>query len=383
MVYYRREVSVRKMRVSARRVSSSRLLRPAGTRRHYGEWAGEDNAAGPATVSGRAGSTVFSEYADEYDVHRPTYPAEMWDVVDAACAQATQRTQPDLRVYSDAETYRPVTEESPRTWPNDSDGAAAVAAPFGTALDIAAGTGRGALELARRGRFQEVIATDLDHGMLAQAQASARARELHVGTLHAPAEELTGVHDGTVDLCVSLQAFHWFDAENALREFRRVLDPERGVLLLAWNDRDTTVPWIQEMEALLEECNPLYNRRLKQTEHVTSDGKIFWPMFVPVEEGSGEDAKDLEEWGGSAREVSCLQFTNPTRGMTSDGLVAQMRTMSYVRNALDDTQLTSFESRLRKIVADYHGDAPFDMPWTTKAYLLKPHWESPFPPDIL
>ena len=368
----------RRMRLFARVPRAGR--RCGGSARRYGEWAAGEAAAGPATSSGRAGSTVFAEYADEYDVYRPTYPARMWDDVELACARARLRTQPDLRTYSSADVYRPSDSEASSA---SSLGSELSRGALGRAMDVAAGTGRGALELAQRGRFRDVIATDLDHGMLAQAEASARARSLSIDTLHAPAEDLTGTEDGSIDLCVSLQAFHWFDAEPALREFRRVLNPDSGVLLLAWNDRDTTVPWIQDLETLLEEFNPLYNRQLKQTEHVTKEGTIFWPLFVPAD---GEQAL-AGEWGHGSeqeqRKVPCLEYANPTPGMTIDGLVAQLRTMSYVRNALSDTQLAQFEGRLCELVGDHHGDQAFVMPWTTKAYLLQPHWESPFPPHIL
>ena len=104
------------------------------------------------------------------------------------------------------------------------------------------------------------------------------------------------------------------------------------------------------LETLLEEFNPLYNRQLKQTEHVTKEGTIFWPLFVPAD---GEQAL-AGEWGHGSeqeqRKVPCLEYANPTPGMTIDGLVAQLRTMSVtdpvtVRNGSEANHQKRFFDR--------------------------------------
>jgi SAM-dependent methyltransferase len=48
--------------------------------------------------------------------------------------------------------------------------------------------------------------------------------------------EATGMPDCSVDLVVAGQAFHWFDAARARREFRRILRPP-GWTVLLWNRR--------------------------------------------------------------------------------------------------------------------------------------------------
>lgn len=54
--------------------------------------------------------------------------------------------------------------------------------------------------------------------------------------------EATGLDAGSVDLVTVAQAFHWFDAEAALREFERITRPG-GRLALLWNVRDDTTPF--------------------------------------------------------------------------------------------------------------------------------------------
>ena len=48
--------------------------------------------------------------------------------------------------------------------------------------------------------------------------------------------ESTGLEDKFIDLIIAGQAFHWFDVEEAKREFRRILKPNGNVALI-WNKR--------------------------------------------------------------------------------------------------------------------------------------------------
>ncbi len=63
--------------------------------------------------------------------------------------------------------------------------------------------------------------------------------------------EATTLPDASVDLVTAGQAFHWFDPDQARREFMRILKPGGAVALL-WNDRriDTTA-FLQAYEAVL------------------------------------------------------------------------------------------------------------------------------------
>ena len=56
--------------------------------------------------------------------------------------------------------------------------------------------------------------------------------------------------DASVDAVFVAQAFHWFDAPEALLEIRRVLRPDGG-LGLVWNERDESVPWVRELSSAM------------------------------------------------------------------------------------------------------------------------------------
>ena len=63
--------------------------------------------------------------------------------------------------------------------------------------------------------------------------------------------ENTTLSDGSVDLVVTAQAFHWFDPEKARAEFKRILK-ENGFVALIWNERQlNTTPSLAEYEQFL------------------------------------------------------------------------------------------------------------------------------------
>lgn len=67
--------------------------------------------------------------------------------------------------------------------------------------------------------------------------------------------ENTNLDDNLVDLVVSAQAFHWFDAQKAKSEFKRILkDPKQCALI--WNQRDLDDPFFAKYEEILFKfCN--------------------------------------------------------------------------------------------------------------------------------
>jgi SAM-dependent methyltransferase len=69
-------------------------------------------------------------------------------------------------------------------------------------------------------------------------------------SLNATAEDTT-LKDSSIDLIIAGQAFHWFDVEKTKIEFKRILKPERNVVLI-WNKRKRgDSPFQEEYENLL------------------------------------------------------------------------------------------------------------------------------------
>jgi SAM-dependent methyltransferase len=79
-----------------------------------------------------------------------------------------------------------------------------------------------------------VIGVEPNDAMRARAEAEPGAAAIRYvkGTA-----EATGLPDRCATAVLAAQAFHWFDAPAALREFHRVLRPGDWVALM-WNERD-------------------------------------------------------------------------------------------------------------------------------------------------
>jgi SAM-dependent methyltransferase len=132
----------------------------------------------------------FDRSAEAYEATRPSYPADVLDLVPVAAAA--------------------------------------------TVLDLGAGTGKLTRLLVRR--YAQVIAVEPLDGMraiLARVVPDARA-------LPGRAEEIP-LPDAAVDAVFAAQAFHWFAHDEAVAEIARVLRPG-GTFCLVWNGPDDDRP---------------------------------------------------------------------------------------------------------------------------------------------
>lgn len=81
----------------------------------------------------------------------------------------------------------------------------------------------------------------------------------------------------SVDIVVAGQAFHWFDRPRARAEFERILKSGGWVVLL-WNNRLTdTTPFLRAYEDLLMRCGTDY----AQVDHKNITGEVLQEFFHP------------------------------------------------------------------------------------------------------
>lgn len=102
-------------------------------------------------------------------------------------------------------------------------------------LDLAAGTGK----------LTRLLVPTGAHVVAVEPLPAMRALLTGVEALEGTAEAIP-LPDASVDAVTVAQAFHWFDASAALAEIDRVLRPG-GSLGLVWNERDESVPWVDEL----------------------------------------------------------------------------------------------------------------------------------------
>jgi SAM-dependent methyltransferase len=118
------------------------------------------------------------------------------------------------------------------------------AAPGREVVDLAAGTGKLTQALVEAGAT--VVAIEPDEGMRAALAVAVPGVEALAGTA-----ESMPLPDASADAVLVAQAFHWFDVEPACDEIARALRPG-GVLGLLWNLRDGSVPWVADLDRILD-----------------------------------------------------------------------------------------------------------------------------------
>ena len=111
-------------------------------------------------------------------------------------------------------------------------------------VDLAAGTGK--LTALIAGTGADLVAVE----PVAAMRDQLRRRLPGVPLVGAIAEALPFAA-GSVDAAVVAQAFHWFDADRAMAELRRVIRAG-GRLGLIWNARDRSVDWVDRIWSVLD-----------------------------------------------------------------------------------------------------------------------------------
>jgi len=109
--------------------------------------------------------------------------------------------------------------------------------------DVGAGTGKLTRQLLERGLG--VIAVEPSPGMRTELHRAV----LGVPVLAGTAEQIP-LADGTVDMVIVAQAWHWVDPERAVPEVARVLAP-RGRLALLWNRRVEDEEWVADLSTII------------------------------------------------------------------------------------------------------------------------------------
>jgi SAM-dependent methyltransferase len=200
-------------------------------------------------------------------------------------------------------------------------------------VDLGAGTGKFTRALV--GRVETVIAVEPDDAMRAVLSGL-----LPQVTALPGVGEAIPLPDGSADLVVCAQAWHWVDPARAVPEVARVLRPD-GVLGLVWNDRDETDPWLAALGALL-------------SEYGTAPDAAYTPT---IGEPFGPIERSEHGW---------------TNHVAMDDVVAMVTSRSYVI-ALEPARRGELVARVRSLAASVAdpetGLVP--VPYMTRTYLAR------------
>ncbi len=145
-------------------------------------------------------------------------------------------------------------------------------APGARVADIGSGTGISSKLFLERGF--EVAGVEPNAEMRAAAEA-ALGHHPKFRSINGTAEH-TGLADASVALAVAAQAFHWFRADEARVELRRIVVPPHPVALM-WNERQTDTPFLRDYEAALHEHSIDY----AAVNHMNVDRDALTRFFAP------------------------------------------------------------------------------------------------------
>jgi SAM-dependent methyltransferase len=109
--------------------------------------------------------------------------------------------------------------------------------------DVGAGTGKLTRQLRERGL--DVIAVEPSPGMREELRRAVPGGPVLAGT----AEQIP-LADGSVDVVIVAQAWHWVDPARAVPEAARVLAPG-GRLALMWNRRVEDEGWVADLSTII------------------------------------------------------------------------------------------------------------------------------------
>jgi SAM-dependent methyltransferase len=203
-------------------------------------------------------------------------------------------------------------------------------------LDLAAGTGKLTVELARRGL--ECIAVEPVEAMRAELMKVVPSATALDGTA-----ESIPLADASVDAITVAQAFHWFDFDRALREMHRALRPSHRMALL-WNLRDDSVDWVDQITQIIDPYAEgtgvgIPRHRDRAWQPVIDDNPAF-----------------------TKRSEARFPHTQP---MDAQGLVGRIASTSFIA-VLDDTRRAAVLGQIEELARTHPalaGKETFDFPY--------------------
>jgi len=115
--------------------------------------------------------------------------------------------------------------------------------------------------------------------------------------------EQTGIKEKSVDLVTAAQAFHWFKPLATKNEFMRILRPG-GHILLVWNIRKTSSPFLSGYESIKAKYQVDYNQRTHNNETVLET--FFRPLKMIRQDFPNEELLDFESLKGQLLSASYI-----------------------------------------------------------------------------
>ncbi len=215
--------------------------------------------------------------------------------------------------------------------------------PASNIADIGAGTGIFSQLLLERGL--SVTAIEPNQKMLAAAKAQLNVYADFRYRNNSAAD--TGLTSNSLDLITVAQAFHWFNNEESIDEFKRILK-NQGQLALIWNQRDLDCQIQQQYHQLLNE----YSESYQNVNHMNLSAEQIKQYFTP-------------------NPVQVFEFKHKQQ-LDYASLLGRLLSTSYCP-ASHSQQFTDLTAALKELFERYSKHGKIDFNYTSKMYLGRLH----------
>ncbi len=194
-------------------------------------------------------------------------------------------------------------------------------------VDFGTGTGSLARAFARRGC--RVTGLDVSQEMLREAARLASQENLQIEFKKGPAEA-SGLPDGSADIVVSGQCWHWFDGAAAAREANRLLKDGGQVVIAHFDWLPIGQNVVTATEALIQAHNPRWAQ---------AGGSGLYPRWL----------RDLAESGFQNLESFSYDLTVP---YSHEAWRGRIRASAGVGASLPPAAVSEFDAALSRLLVD-------------------------------
>lgn len=187
--------------------------------------------------------------------------------------------------------------------------------PMSVIADIGSGTGILSEIFLRNGNLLFGVEPNKE---MRDAAESSLAAYTNFRSINGSAES-TALPACSVDFVTAAQSFHWFDRTKAKKEFLRILRPS-GWVLLAWNTRRRSTPFLQAYEKLVHDYAGDHDR----VRHEDLDENAFANFFAGHKAKTFDNVQLLDYQGLVGRLLSS-SYTPLHGDPRHDPMVAELR----------------------------------------------------------
>lgn len=195
-------------------------------------------------------------------------------------------------------------------------------------LDLGSGTAVLPINLANTGA--QFTATDISPKQIEYGKRLVKSKNINNISFKVCSAENTGFKNGSFDVVTAVQCFHYFDADKAAAEIKRVLKPNGRFCKIFMDWLPYEDDKIAEMESLVLKYNPKW---------------------------SGKDFRYYEysypEWAKGRFEIETIHSYNANIEFTKQAWLGRILTCRGVGASLDDSRLKEFEAEYIEMLQKY------------------------------